>query len=77
MKTKERWSIIKQYFSENEIEYYEIHSINGNILSKIICLIYLMDFTSIYLAIKNNIDPSTVKSIDFIKEKLKEKDKKK
>src|SRR3989338_2514569 len=40
IKTKERWEIIKKYFKENKIEYREIHSISGNILSKLICLIY-------------------------------------
>jgi len=72
LKTKERWVVLKEYFDKKGIQYYEIHSVKGNILSKIICLIYLMDYTSIYLAIKNNIDPSPVKSIDYIKEKLQE-----
>ena len=44
IKTKERWEIIKKYFKENKIEYREIHSISGNILSKLICLIYLLDY---------------------------------
>jgi glucose/mannose-6-phosphate isomerase len=70
LKTKERWKILKKYFNKNEIKYFEINSIKGNILSKVICLIYLMDFASIYLAIKNNTDPSPVKSIDFIKKHL-------
>jgi len=70
LKTKERWKILEQYFNENKIKYFKIDSIKGNILSKIICLIYLMDFASIFLAVENNIDPSPVKSIDFIKEKL-------
>ena len=72
LKTKERWEILEQYFNENGIKYFKIDSIKGNILSKIICLIYLMDFASIYLAVENNINPSPVKSIDFIKEKLQE-----
>lgn len=69
IKTKERWKILKEYFKENGIDYWENHSIKGNILSKIITLIYLYDYCSIYLAIKNGIDPSPVKSIDFIKSK--------
>jgi len=69
-KTKERWDIIHQYFSENKIDCKEIISIEGNILTKIICLIYLLDYTSIFLAVKKEIDPSPVKSIDFIKKRL-------
>jgi len=70
IKTKERWKILKEYFHSNDIEYWENHSINGNILSKLIHMIYLYDYTSIYLAVKNNVDPSPVKSIDFIKKQI-------
>jgi len=70
IKTKERWEIIKKYFKENKIEYREIHSISGNILSKLICLIYLLDYSTIYLAVQSKIDPSPVNSIDYIKKKL-------
>ncbi len=69
-KTKERWKIIKEYFTKGEIDFKEIISLEGNILTKIICLIYLLDYTSIYFAIKNEIDPSPVESIDFIKNQL-------
>jgi len=70
VKTKERWEIIKEYFDENNIAYKEVFSTKGNILSKIINLIYILDYASIYLAIKVQVDPSPVKSIDFIKSKL-------
>jgi len=69
-KTKERWNIMHQYFEKNNIEYKEIFSVDGGILSKILCLIYLLDYSSIYYAIRLGIDPSPVHSIDFIKEKL-------
>lgn len=70
IKTKERWEILKKNFDSNSIEYMEIKSVEGSILSKIINLIYVLDFASIYLALLSNIDPTPVKSIDFIKEKL-------
>ena len=71
IKTKERWEILKIYFDNNEIQYKEISSISGDILSKLIHLIYLLDYASIYKAILSNTDPTPVKSIDFIKSKLK------
>jgi glucose/mannose-6-phosphate isomerase len=71
IKTKERWNVLKTYFDNNEITYQEISSINGNILSKLIHLVYLLDYTSIYKAVLSNTDPTPVKSIDFIKSKLK------
>ena len=70
IKTKERWKIMKEYFKENGIEYQEVFSIKGNILSKLINLIYLLDYCSIYHAILSEIDPSPIRSIDFIKNKL-------
>jgi len=70
IKTKERWKILKEYFDEKNIDYYQVLSIQGNILSKIIHLIYLLDYSSIYLAVKNQIDPTPILSIDFIKNRL-------
>ena len=70
IKTKERWTILKQYFDENNIDYKEIFSAKGSILSKLINLIYQLDFASIYKAIFSEVDPSPVKSIDFVKNKL-------
>lgn len=70
IKTKERYEIIKEFFSTNNIEYKEIYSVSGNILTKLIALIYMLDYTSIYKAILSKIDPSPVSSIDFIKAKL-------
>ena len=69
-KTKERWEILKTYFDNNQIKYIEIFSIKGSILSKLINLMYLLDYTSIYKAILTKTDPTPVKSIDFIKSKL-------
>ena len=70
IKTKERWMILKQLFKENKIDYYEIKSINGNILSKLIHLIYLLDYSTIYRAVMSQIDPTPVKAIDYVKDRL-------
>ncbi len=61
---------MKEYFDKESIEYLEINSVEGNILSKIINLIYVLDYASIYHAILNQVDPSPVPAIDFIKERL-------
>jgi len=70
VKTKERWKILEEFFELNNIEYYKINSLDGNIITKIINLIYLLDYSSIYSAVLNNTDPSPVNAIDFIKKKL-------
>jgi len=70
VKTKERWEILKEYFRKNGIDFFEISSIKGNILSKLINLIYLLDYASIYKAVLSGINPSPISSIDFVKSKL-------
>lgn len=70
IKTKELWKVIKEYFVKNKIEYKEVYSVNGDILSKIVNLVYLLDYTSIYRAVLSKINPTPVKSIDFIKSKF-------
>ena len=69
-KTKERWNILKEFFSKNNIDYREIFSNSGSILSKIVYLMYYVDYVSIYRSVLSGIDPSPVKSIDFVKSKL-------
>ena len=71
IKTKERWKILKEYFLKNQIDFEEVTSIKGDILSKITSLIYLLDYTSIYKSILTKTDPSPVKSIEFIKNRLR------
>ena len=70
VKTKERFNMIKEFFIENNIDYKEINSISGNILTKTICLMYILDYVSIYRAVLLKIDPTPVRSIDYIKKKL-------
>ncbi len=42
------WEIIKEYFVQNQIDYREIVSVKKNILSKLVNLIYILDYTSVY-----------------------------
>jgi len=69
-KTKERWKIIKELFRDKDVQYKEIFSQEGSILNKLICMIYLLDYVSIYNAIISKTNPTPVKSIDFVKKRL-------
>jgi glucose/mannose-6-phosphate isomerase len=69
-KTKERWAIFEEYFSGKKIGFKKIVSIEGDIISKLVNLIYILDYASIYLAVINKIDPTPVYSIDYIKSRL-------
>ena len=70
MKTKERWKVVKKFFDVNKIQYKEICSSNGHILTKLVNLIYLLDYSSIYLAVLSKTDPTPVKPIEFIKSRI-------
>ena len=70
-KTKERWIILEDFFKEKNIEYMKITSVDGGILSKLVCLSYELDYASLYKAVLNNVDPGPVLPIDFIKNRLK------
>ncbi len=70
VKTKERFDIVKEFFIKNNIDFKEIVSVSGNILTKIISLMYILDYASIYKAVLSKTDPSPVNSIDFIKSQL-------
>ena len=61
---------LKEYFKENNIDYKEVFSIKGNILSKLINLIYFLDYCSIYYAVLSETDPTPIRSIDYVKRKL-------
>ena len=70
IKTKERWHILKEFFEVQGVEYRIVNSLEGSILSKITNLVYVLDYSTIYAAILKNMNPSPVKSIDFIKKRL-------
>jgi glucose/mannose-6-phosphate isomerase len=70
VKTKERWDILKEYFNQKNIDYKEVMSVSGSILTKLINLIYLLDYSTIYRAFLSKNDPSPINSIDFIKKRL-------
>ena len=70
IKTSERWDILEEFFENKKIDFKKIESLNGSILTKITNLIYLLDYSAVYLSVLKHVDPSPVNSIDFIKGKL-------
>ena len=70
VKTRERWSILKEFLQSKNIRYKEVFSTEGSILTKLVCLVYYLDYVSIYRAILSKIDPSPVRPIEFIKSRI-------
>ncbi len=67
IKTKTHWSVLKKFFRIKKIKFEEVNSLKGGILSKIINLIYLLDYVTIYKAVIDEVDPFPVESINYIK----------
>jgi len=65
-----RMQIVKEIIQKEKVKVIEIKSQGEDLLSRIFSLIQLGDFTSFYLAILNQVDPSPVKVIDYLKKKL-------
>lgn len=71
IQTKERWNVFKKFFDEREINYKEVFSTKGSLLTKLINLNYVFDYSSIYRAFLSKIDPSPIPSINYFKQQLR------
>src|SRR3972149_1048190 len=70
IQTKLRWKVFKQFFEKKGIDYKEFFSTDGSLLTKLINLNYLFDYSSIYRAVLSKIDPSPVPSINYFKQQF-------
>lgn len=66
-KTKERWDIFEEYFDSMSIPYRTINSVTGHILTKLVNLVYMLDYTTLYMAGILGVDPTPVRSINFVR----------
>jgi len=67
-----RYQITSELLEQNGISHQTIDSQGDSHLSQMMSLIYLGDWTSYYLAILNETDPTPVKVIDYLKKRLSE-----
>jgi glucose/mannose-6-phosphate isomerase len=65
-----RYSITGDILEQNLIKHQVVNSRGEELLSQMMSLIYIGDWTSYYLAILNGIDPTPVSSIDYLKKQL-------
>ena len=65
-----RMDIVKKIIEEKEIEVIEIRTKGESLLERIFSLIQLGDYISYYLALINEVDPTPIKMIDYMKSKL-------
>lgn len=73
-RVKLRMEIVKGIIEKEGVKVIEVESCGEILLSRMFSLIQLGDFVSFYLAILNGEDPTPVKVIDFLKNKLAKKE---
>jgi len=67
---KARMEIVKEIIESQKIEVIEIESRGRSLLSRMLYLIQLGDWTSYYLSILKGVDPTPIKVIDYLKNQL-------
>ena len=69
----ERLEITKKIISSSGAEVIEIESRGEHILCRVLSLIYTADFVSLYLAVLNSVNPTSIDNIDYLKQELARK----
>ena len=68
----QRIKATKELMGEESLRLFEVWSSGHSALAKMSSLISVGDFTSVYLAVLRGVDPTPVKTISLLKEKLKQ-----
>ena len=67
---KLRYRVTGELLDRAKVSHYTVTGEGGSALSQMMSLVLFGDWVSYYLAILNRVDPSPVKTIDYLKEKL-------
>jgi glucose/mannose-6-phosphate isomerase len=67
-----RMDIVSRIISEKNVEVIELDTKGDDLLTRLFSLIQLADYTSFYMALLNGVDPTPIKVIDYLKERLSE-----
>jgi glucose/mannose-6-phosphate isomerase len=69
-----RFQLTRELIAERTDTVHEIWSEGDSLLARVMSVIYLGDFVSLYLAYLNNTDPTPVQVIDYFKSRLSKAD---
>jgi len=70
-RVKERIRISSDIIKKSGAEVIKLERKDGGRLARMYSLVYIGDFVSFYLAILNNVDPTPVESVDYLKKELR------
>ncbi|MEM3578235.1 MAG: bifunctional phosphoglucose/phosphomannose isomerase [Candidatus Bathyarchaeia archaeon] len=68
---RERIITTQELMSRASVKTFEMHGVGKSVLARMLSAICVGDFVSVYLAILRGLDPTPVKTIAFLKEKMK------
>jgi glucose/mannose-6-phosphate isomerase len=69
---KERIEATKELMRKAPLKLFEVWSNGDSTLAKMSSVISIGDLTSVYLAVLRGVDPTPVKTIDILKEKIRQ-----
>ena len=67
---KVRFEATKEILQQNNVPFTELFARGQSRMCRTFSLLYYADFVSYYLAVLNKVDPTPIKNIDFLKNKL-------
>jgi glucose/mannose-6-phosphate isomerase len=65
-----RFAILKEFLEKQGVQYTEVHAEGDTRLARMFSLIAIGDWTSYWLAILTNTDPTPIPAIDYLKSRL-------
>jgi glucose/mannose-6-phosphate isomerase len=67
---QERWNVTGELLDRECVASQEVHGRGETALAQMLSLIYFGDYVSFYLAVLNEVDPTPVEAISFLKRRL-------
>jgi glucose/mannose-6-phosphate isomerase len=61
----------RELMTNRSVRSFEVRSAGKSMLARMSSIICIGDFTSVYLAVLRGVDPTPVKTIDLLKEKIR------
>ncbi|HSR54186.1 MAG TPA: bifunctional phosphoglucose/phosphomannose isomerase [Acidobacteriota bacterium] len=69
-----RFDITRRYIQDKAGDTLECDGVGGSRLDRMLSLVQLVDWASVYLAILNDADPESIEAIDSLKQRMQEDD---
>lgn len=71
-RVQKRMEVTRELIAHSSVPVLEVWSEGHSLLARLFSLIFLGDLVSVYLAVLNGVDPTPVKKIDLLKERLEQ-----